>query len=216
MWNIYKHTKGKLYLRLCTALHSESCEPLIVYRALYDNEMAPVWARPEAMFDDEVAPGQSRFIQVARVRILMPEDKVIDFNLGDRDILVDRFTAPYKDNSNYQTRYLIETSNGDPVGNISAIRFARGLVGITALSVSPNYRRQGYGSMLTRAVMELIRGEDSATRFILHSPLESSMHERLGFYRAPDACQFHLPTLTMITGDKQLTEYEISFLSKYF
>lgn len=45
---IYRHYKGKRYQVIGEALHSETMEPLIVYRALYGEY--GLWVRPKAMF----------------------------------------------------------------------------------------------------------------------------------------------------------------------
>lgn len=50
---VYEHYKnGKRYEVLDVALHSETLEEMIVYRALYDERL--VWVRPRAMFFEEV------------------------------------------------------------------------------------------------------------------------------------------------------------------
>lgn len=49
---IYRHYKGSLYEVLGTARHSESEEPLVVYRALYGDY--GLWVRPLAMFTESV------------------------------------------------------------------------------------------------------------------------------------------------------------------
>ncbi len=47
---IYEHYKGKQYKVIGVAKHSESLEDLVVYEALYENEVAKLWVRPLAMF----------------------------------------------------------------------------------------------------------------------------------------------------------------------
>lgn len=47
---LYRHYKNKMYRVLGTALHSESLEPLVVYEALYENDLGKLWVRPAAMF----------------------------------------------------------------------------------------------------------------------------------------------------------------------
>ena len=49
---IYRHYKGNLYQLLHIACHSETEEPLAVYRALYGDY--GVWVRPLAMFTESV------------------------------------------------------------------------------------------------------------------------------------------------------------------
>lgn len=51
---IYQHYKGKKYLVLGVAKHSESLENLVVYVALYENETSNFWVRPLQMFTEEV------------------------------------------------------------------------------------------------------------------------------------------------------------------
>lgn len=49
---IYKHFKGNLYMVEDVALHSETCEEMVVYRALYGEH--GLWVRPLAMFEESV------------------------------------------------------------------------------------------------------------------------------------------------------------------
>jgi hypothetical protein len=49
---IYRHYKGGLYEVLGIAQHSESREPLVMYRALYGEY--GLWARPQPMFLEEI------------------------------------------------------------------------------------------------------------------------------------------------------------------
>ena len=48
----YRHYKGGEYELLCVAVHSETLEPMVVYRALY-GEMK-TWVRPLAMWDEDI------------------------------------------------------------------------------------------------------------------------------------------------------------------
>ena len=48
----YQHYKGGLYEVLDTVRHSETLEPLVVYRALYGAH--GLWVRPAAMFTETV------------------------------------------------------------------------------------------------------------------------------------------------------------------
>lgn len=49
---IYRHYKGNLYKVLMVAKHSETEEELVIYQALYEN--GGIWARPKAMFLEQV------------------------------------------------------------------------------------------------------------------------------------------------------------------
>ena len=50
----YRHFKGKEYQVLCMAKHSETLEPMVVYRALYGE--GGVWGRPAVMWNELVEP----------------------------------------------------------------------------------------------------------------------------------------------------------------
>ena len=49
---LYRHFKGNLYEVIGTALHSETREPMVVYRALYGEN--GLWVRPAAMWNEIV------------------------------------------------------------------------------------------------------------------------------------------------------------------
>ena len=48
----YRHFKGREYRVLCTARHSETLEPMVVYQALYGER--GIWVRPAAMWGEQV------------------------------------------------------------------------------------------------------------------------------------------------------------------
>jgi hypothetical protein len=49
---LYRHYKGGLYQVIDSARHSETLEPMTVYRALYGEH--GLWVRPAAMFAEMV------------------------------------------------------------------------------------------------------------------------------------------------------------------
>ena len=62
---LYRHYKGNLYEVVDTVRHSETLEPLTLYRALYGER--GLWVRPAAMFMEEVVVNgiqQPRFAKV--------------------------------------------------------------------------------------------------------------------------------------------------------
>ncbi len=52
----YRHYKGKEYEVLEIAHHSETLEPIVVYRALYGKQ--EVWVRPADMWNEQVGDGK--------------------------------------------------------------------------------------------------------------------------------------------------------------
>ena len=51
---IYQHYKGNKYEVIGVAKHSETLEDLVVYRALYDNQVSKLWVRPLKMFTETI------------------------------------------------------------------------------------------------------------------------------------------------------------------
>jgi hypothetical protein len=49
---LYRHYKGGLYEVVGTVRHSETLEPMTLYRALYGE--GGLWVRPAAMFNESV------------------------------------------------------------------------------------------------------------------------------------------------------------------
>ena len=61
----YRHYKGGEYEVVAVARHSETHEPLVVYRPLYGD--SGWWVRPHAMFFEQVDVGGVRQPRFARV-----------------------------------------------------------------------------------------------------------------------------------------------------
>ena len=55
----YRHYKGNEYEVTGIAIHSETLEPMVVYRALYGN--GELWVRPALMWNETVSTGEKRF-----------------------------------------------------------------------------------------------------------------------------------------------------------
>lgn len=80
---LYRHYKGGEYRVVGTARHSETDEPMVVYRCLYDNDS--LWVRPLAMFLGTVAVDGTelpRFSLVARDRAGGPVASELIAGLG--------------------------------------------------------------------------------------------------------------------------------------
>jgi predicted N-acetyltransferase YhbS len=222
MWSIYQHTRGMYYLRVGTALHSESLEPLEVYRTLYDNELSPMWVRPQGMFHEEVVPGHKRFTLRGSVRVATKSDDAVilpfGFDAWGEGRSEREFVENYQQDKNHLrgVRYLFELPGGEIVANVNTLRFRDRVIGLASLSVKPQHRGQGYGSVLIRAVMELFRLENPEIRFILYSEVGVAMYERLGFLALPDSAQYHRPSVAMATGAFSLSQAEVDCFKEYF
>ena len=71
----YRHYKGNLYEVIDTVRHSETLEPMTLYRALYGQH--GLWVRPAAMFEEQVlivGVAQPRFVKVTRACAYAPQD----------------------------------------------------------------------------------------------------------------------------------------------
>ena len=62
----YRHYKGGEYEVLGAARHSETHEPLVVYRPLYND--SSLWVRPHAMFFEDVQVDGKRQPRFALVK----------------------------------------------------------------------------------------------------------------------------------------------------
>jgi hypothetical protein len=52
---IYKHyKKGTSYKVVALGKHSETLEDMVVYEALYENDLSKIWIRPLTMFTEPV------------------------------------------------------------------------------------------------------------------------------------------------------------------
>ncbi len=61
----YRHYKGGEYEVIGTARHSETLEPLVVYRPLYGE--GALWVRPHAMFFGDLEVDGQRVPRFARI-----------------------------------------------------------------------------------------------------------------------------------------------------
>ena len=66
----YRHFKGKEYEVLGIARNSETKEPMVIYKALYNDETygyGVVWIRPAAMWNEEVDRNGKKFRRFERL-----------------------------------------------------------------------------------------------------------------------------------------------------
>lgn len=222
MFPLYRHYKGNFYLRLATVTHSETLEPHVVYRSLYDNPVSRSWVRPEAMFLENMPDGTPRFTPIGGIRVATPQDEeellLFGHDTWGKDHSQSEFLEDAVVGRNHRrgTRYLLQDVDGYPVSKLGVLRFSPTVAGLYSIATRPDMRRRGHGSLLVRAVMELLRVEESEMRFLLFSELDPGMYERQGFRVLPESLQRFRPSLAMATGDTALTEIEVSFLQEYF
>lgn len=222
MWRIYRHYSGKHYLHLGTAAYSESLEPLEVYRSLYDNPVSQMWVRPREMFHETREDGIRRFTQVGLVRRGYGDELVeaasFGFDAWGKGQSFDEYVSAYVAERDFSRGvwFVLEAPDGERVAVVNTLRFAPGLIGLASLATKPSERGKGHGSLLTRAVMEVLRVEDSSARFALFSEVSPAVYERFGFRVLPDTMQHFKPALAMITGESELGPREERVLREYF
>ena len=68
---VYRHFKGNYYRVIAIARHSESLEPVVVYRALYGD--GGIWVRPAEMWTETV---EREGRTCRRFQLLSPEERV--------------------------------------------------------------------------------------------------------------------------------------------
>jgi len=75
----YRHFKGKDYEVICIARHSETEEPMVVYRALYGD--GSVWCRPAGMWNERVTRNgvaYRRFYRLDRIERVEKFERLFD------------------------------------------------------------------------------------------------------------------------------------------
>ena len=222
MFEVYRHYRGAHYVRLTPALHSEDLGPYTVYRTLYDNPKSRVWARPTEMYHGETDDGEKRFSLVGKVGRAFPEDEeelaTFGYDTWGQGKPVATFVA--EDLQSPDTlrgeRWFFQVPSGEKVSVLNLLHFSRGVLGLASIATSPNHRSKGFAPLLIRAVMELVRIEDPATRFLLFAEARPEMYERLGFRALPDSDQHFRPVIAMMTGENPPTPFEREIVKVYF
>ena len=63
----YEHYKGNRYTVIGVALDTETLEPSVIYRPLYDSKVS-YWVRPYAMFTESIKVGDTWIPQFRKVQ----------------------------------------------------------------------------------------------------------------------------------------------------
>lgn len=82
----YRHFKGNEYEVIGIALHSETEEPIVVYRALYGE--GGLWVRPASMWNETVERDgkvYKRFYRLDRIRRVEKYERLFDEAIVSRD-----------------------------------------------------------------------------------------------------------------------------------
>lgn len=82
----YRHFKGNEYEVIGIARHSETEEPMVVYRALYGED--GLWVRPASMWNETVERDgkvYKRFYRLDRIRRVEKYERLFDEALVSRD-----------------------------------------------------------------------------------------------------------------------------------
>ncbi len=66
---LYRHYKNKPYKYLAVARHSESLEEVVLYEALYKNELGKLWVRPRKMFEEQIEIEQKPQARFAKIEL---------------------------------------------------------------------------------------------------------------------------------------------------
>jgi predicted N-acetyltransferase YhbS len=213
----WHHYKGNDYEVLCTARHSETLEPMVVYRALYGE--GGVWVRPAGMWLEPVShqgAAVGRFTYNGDMAVTLRRETPDDYRETE-NLTRDAFWNQFRPGCD--EHYLLHVMRGDPafipeldyvaildgkiIGNIVYAKthilddsgHAHETVTFGPVSVLPEYQKTGIGARLIYHTLGLARDMGYSAVIILGHP---DYYPRLGFRRARD---FGLTTETGDTFD---------------
>ncbi len=199
----WHHFKGNEYEVLHTARHSETLEPMVVYRALYGD--GGVWVRPAAMWQETVThhgAQVSRFTYTGDMDITLRREAPQDYREIER-LTREAFWNQFKPGCD--EHYLLHIMRGDPsfipeldyvavrdgrlIGNIvyakGRIEDKKGqcheIITFGPVSVLPEYQKSGVGARLITHTLTLARQLGYQAVLILG---HLDYYPRFGFRRA--------------------------------
>jgi predicted N-acetyltransferase YhbS len=199
----WHHYKGNDYELLHTARHSETLEPMVVYRALYSE--GGVWVRPAGMWQEPVQVNgatMARFTYTGDMDIILRPETPEDYRTVE-SLTRNAFWNQFKPGCD--EHYLLHVMRGDPafiseldvvavkdgkiIGNIvyakSSVVDGTGqthdVITFGPVSVLPEYQGQGVGTRLIFHTLGLARDLGYTAVLILGHP---DYYPRFGFRRA--------------------------------
>lgn len=201
----YRHFKGNEYEVLYTAYHSETLEPMVVYRALYDE--GGLWVRPASMWNEIVErDGRifKRFEYTGTMDMVLRPEGEDDYREVE-NLTREAFWNVYAPGANEHfilhllrshTDFiseldLVAVNGSEIVGHIAysksriAADDAREYAVITfgPVSVMPSWQGQGIGSRLIWHTLDLARKIGYRAVIIFGNP---DYYHRFGFKSASD------------------------------
>ena len=79
--HVFRHFKGNYYYVESIAYHSETDEPLVIYRPLYADAIHPLFARPLSMFLESIPEDREGNITHQSTRFTLAESLSKDYLL---------------------------------------------------------------------------------------------------------------------------------------
>jgi len=201
----WRHYKGGDYEVLYTARHSETLEPMVVYRALYGE--GGVWVRPAAMWREPVTVNgatMQRFTYTGGMDISLRPAALDDYRATE-NITREAFWNLF--NPGCDEHYLLHVlredgaflpeldivaeKDGRIIGHIAYTRShiaapdgkRRETLTFGPVSVHPDYQRRGVGARLIFHTLDIARRMGYGAVLILGHP---EYYPRFGFRRARD------------------------------
>lgn len=174
-WTIHRHFKGNLYLELGSGLHSETKEPLVLYRCLYHNELGATWLRPAPSFHGTTPDGARRFQPVGTLQTVPPDSLA---SLPE-DLRGAEQAHPGT------TTFILRLPDDTVVSCIVTRSESLDRTRILDLRTLPSRRRQGHATTLLRATMGLVLhqagGGAPEHRFVSGSAASHTLFAACGF-----------------------------------
>ena len=113
-------------------------------------------------------------------------------------------------------RYVLETMDSKMVCGVNTLRLGQNVIGLASLATAPQQRKNGYASLILKAVMALLRHENYGTKFLLFSEINPKFYEKMGFEALPEEKQKFLPSLAMGQSHDRFSDHEMNYMANYF